>query len=75
LIIEEGDWKPTMTASKKSNNDPARKDSAVPARGKTTSGIGSRIAGRFAAVGGIDLPEPDRSAPRPAPTFEEGIDS
>ncbi|MFP4392101.1 MAG: FitA-like ribbon-helix-helix domain-containing protein [Desulfohalobiaceae bacterium] len=31
---------------------------------RSTQGIGSRISGRFAAVGGIDLPKPFRSIPR-----------
>ena len=32
--------------------------------------LGTRIHQRFATLGGIDLPEPDRSAPRSAPGFE-----
>jgi len=36
-------------------------------REKSTVGIGTRISQRFAAVGGIDLPEASRSAPRRPP--------
>lgn len=38
-------------------------------RQKSTRGIGTRIAGRFAESGGVDLPEPARSVPRQAPDF------
>jgi plasmid stability protein len=31
--------------------------------------MGSRISRRFAELGGIDLPIPERSKPRPAPGF------
>lgn len=34
---------------------------------KATSGIGSRIANRFAAVGGVDLPPVPRRLPRCSP--------
>lgn len=34
---------------------------------KAATGLGSRIAARFAAVGGFDLPQVRRSRPRPAP--------
>jgi len=33
--------------------------------------FGSRIHQRFAILGGIDLPEVDRSAPRSAPNFSD----
>ena len=36
-------------------------------REKSSTGLGSRIAGRFSAVGGVDLPDTIRSRPRPAP--------
>lgn len=32
-------------------------------------GLGSRIAQRFAAAGGVDLPEATPSSPRPPPEF------
>jgi plasmid stability protein len=31
--------------------------------------LGTRIHERFAALGGLDLPEPDRTGPRTAPDF------
>ncbi|WP_022948897.1 FitA-like ribbon-helix-helix domain-containing protein [Methylohalobius crimeensis] len=34
---------------------------------RASQGIGSRIAKRFASVGGVDLPEPERSPPRLPP--------
>jgi len=34
---------------------------------KATSGIGSRIAKRFAAAGGVDLPPVSRTLPRVSP--------
>lgn len=36
------------------------------------SGLGSRIHARFAAVGGVTLPLPDRSDPPRFASFEEG---
>lgn len=36
-------------------------------RKRSAVGIGSRIARRFADVGGVDLPDARRSAPRPSP--------
>lgn len=33
-------------------------------------GLGSRIARRFAAAGGVDLPNITRSSPRTPPTFD-----
>jgi len=36
-------------------------------RKKCADGIGSRIAKRFAAVGGVELPHAERSAPRRPP--------
>ncbi len=36
-------------------------------RKRSSLGIGTRISQRFAAAGGIDLPEPVRSAPRRPP--------
>ena len=38
-------------------------------REKSSKGMGSRIAKRFGAVGGIDLPEAIRSRPRRVPAF------
>ena len=35
----------------------------------STSQLGTRIHERFIEHGGLDLPEPDRSAPRSAPDF------
>jgi len=35
-------------------------------------GLGTRIAQRFAAIGGVDLDIPTRSMARPAPTFFDG---
>ena len=40
-------------------------------RKKSSLGIGTRISQRFAAAGGIDLPEAVRSAPRRPPVFFE----
>lgn len=37
--------------------------------GTPSFGLGSRIAQRFAAVGGVDLPESTRSIPRNPPIF------
>ena len=36
-------------------------------REKGLEGLGSRIAQRFAAVGGVDLPQVVRTMPRPSP--------
>ena len=36
-----------------------------------TENLGSRIRDRFAALGGVDLPDVDREAMRPPPTFEQ----
>jgi antitoxin FitA len=36
-----------------------------------SDGIGSRISRRFAAIGGVDLPDTRRSDPRRPPTFFE----
>jgi antitoxin FitA len=33
------------------------------------TGLGSRLHARFAAIGGADLPPPDRSSPAPSPDF------
>ena len=38
-------------------------------RKRSSAGIGSRIAKRFAATGGVDLPDAHRAAPRRPPTF------
>ncbi|MBS3732701.1 MAG: plasmid stabilization protein [Desulfobacterales bacterium] len=38
-------------------------------RQKSTRSIGTRIAGRFAEAGGVDLSNPERSYPREAPDF------
>jgi plasmid stability protein len=38
-------------------------------RERAAVGLGSRIASRFAAAGGVDLPVVSRSPPRPAPGF------
>ena len=38
---------------------------------KSSSGIGTKIAKRFAAVGGVDLPEIRRSLPRGLPDFSQ----
>ncbi len=38
-------------------------------RGRTSVGLGSRIASRFTAVGGVDLPVVSRSLPRSSPGF------
>lgn len=35
------------------------------------TGLGSRIHNRFAAIGGVDLSMPERSAPRSAPVFDD----
>ena len=40
-------------------------------RKKSSTGIGTRISKRFAAIGGIDLPEAVRSDPRRPPAFIE----
>jgi plasmid stability protein len=37
--------------------------------GSSESALGSRIAARFADIGGIDLPAPRRSRPRRPPGF------
>ena len=34
-------------------------------------GLGTRIHNRFLEVGGVDLPPVERSAPRPAPDFDD----
>lgn len=39
-------------------------------RQRIASGIGSRIASRFAVIGGVDLPEPQRSQPREPPAID-----
>jgi len=36
---------------------------------RASAGIASRISRRFAAIGGVDLPDVDRSGPRRPPTF------
>ena len=36
-------------------------------RERGLEGLGSRIAQRFAAVGGVDLPQVVRTMPRPSP--------
>ena len=41
-------------------------------REKCTEGIGTRIARRFATVGGVDLPAPERSSPRRSPDIFAG---
>ena len=38
---------------------------------RAAAGLGSRIAGRFAALGGVDLPTVSRSLPRPSPGFDK----
>jgi len=38
-------------------------------RKRSSAGIGSHISRRFAAIGGVDLPDAYRSAPRRSPTF------
>jgi plasmid stability protein len=38
-------------------------------RKRSSAGIGTRISRRFAEVGGVDLPDVDRSDPRRPPTF------
>ncbi|MBA3903682.1 MAG: plasmid stabilization protein [Rhodocyclaceae bacterium] len=38
-------------------------------REKSSIGLGTRISQRFAAEGGVDLPEAPRSIPRPPPGF------
>ena len=38
-------------------------------RKRCSEGIGSRISRRFAALGGVDLPEIRRTDPRPPPPF------
>ena len=37
----------------------------------STGQVGTRIHKRFAKLGGLDLPEPDRSSPRDAPVFSD----
>ncbi len=39
-------------------------------RKKSAVGIGTRIANRFAAAGGVELPEVPRSSPRRLPNFD-----
>jgi len=41
------------------------------ARPATTEGLGSRLARRFAALGGVDLPVVERSPARQPPDFSE----
>jgi plasmid stability protein len=41
-------------------------------RERSSPGLGSRIAQRFASVGGMDLPDVTRSIPRPPPDFATG---
>lgn len=36
-----------------------------------TSGLGSKIAQRFAATGGVDLPDPARTQPHLPPDFDQ----
>ena len=38
-------------------------------RKRSSTGIGSCIARRFAVMGGVDLPDVNRSGPRRPPTF------
>lgn len=38
---------------------------------RAATGLGSRIAGRFAAQGGVELPAVSRSLPRPSPGFDK----
>jgi len=38
-------------------------------RKRSSAGIGSRISRRFSAIGGADLPDAYRTAPRRPPTF------
>ena len=38
-------------------------------RKRCSTGIGSRISKRFAAIGGVDLPDTHRSDPRRPPAF------
>jgi len=38
-------------------------------RKRSSTGIGSRISRRFAAIGGVDLPDAYRSASRRPPSF------
>ena len=38
-------------------------------RKRASAGIGSRISKRFSVIGGVDLPNVKRSAPRRPPTF------
>jgi plasmid stability protein len=38
-------------------------------RDAARGGLGSRIAGRFAAAGGVDITLPSRHTPRQPPTF------
>ncbi|MEN9843594.1 MAG: hypothetical protein RLZZ612_1423 [Pseudomonadota bacterium] len=37
-----------------------------------TNGLGSRLHARFAALGGVDMPEPDRTEPPRAAGFDVG---
>ena len=39
---------------------------------RPSTGLGSRVARRFAAVGGVDVPDATRSLPRQPPTFPSG---
>lgn len=43
--------------------------SALTAPNESPSNLGSRIRGRFAALGGVDLDLPEREAMRPPPDF------
>jgi len=38
---------------------------------KASTGLGTRISQRFAAAGGVDLPEVARSMPRPPPELPQ----
>lgn len=40
-------------------------------RAPDSPGLGSKLAGRFAALGGVELPAVKRSLPRPGPDFLE----
>lgn len=40
-------------------------------RSRDFLGLGTHLAGRFAALGGVELPAVDRSLPRQAPDFSE----
>jgi plasmid stability protein len=39
-------------------------------RQRASEGLGSRIAQRFAAAGGVDLPDITRSSPHTPPAFD-----